>query len=367
MWCIMKDDWTVIKNFPHSKGVHCESTVLRDCINYLGFNFSEAMIFGLDATMGFAYFDKWKDESGMLIGGKSGTISEKSLACRILGILIEKKEFNSPEKAWIDAKSNLNSGNPLLVMADMGYLTYFDWDEEFHFGSHLISLIGYNDKKELAMVCDNNFENPIELPITDLKKARNSKEGSKWLWPQNVRYILKKRPDGKKPPLSSGIKLAISQTVKNMLAGSMSHNGFLGLEKFADSIANWENELKKDKKHAKINLEMIYGYIEEFGTGGAIFRNLYTEFLEEVLTLSEIREGKRPWKDDEIELLKRSIPLLKESAMNWTDFSTQIKDKLDSFSGNAFLDLDYEGLEENIREIIRLEKSFFLNLNGLKL
>lgn len=363
----MKDDWIIIKNFPHSKGAHCESTSLRDCINYLGFNFSEAMIFGLDATMGFSYFGKWADESGLLIGGKSRVISEKSLACRVLGITIEKCEFSSPNKALIDAKSNIDSGNPLLIMTDMGYLSYFDWEEEFHFGGHLISLIGYNDKKKLAMVCDNNFENPIELKIADLNKARDSKKGSKWLWPRNVRYILKKRTDGKRPPLSSGIKLAISQTVKNMLAASTNHNGILGLEKFADSISNWENELKDNPKRAKTTLKMIYGYIEEFGTGGAIFRNLYVEFLEEVLSLSEIREGKRPWKDDEIELLEKSIPLLKESAKNWTDFATHIKEKIGTDGDNSYDKLDNNGLEENIREIIRLEKSFFLNLNGLKL
>jgi hypothetical protein len=367
MLVFMASNWVKIENFPHRKGSHCESTALRDHINFLGYNFSEAMIFGLDATMGFAYFGKWADESGMLIGGKNGTISDKSLACRIMGINIEKKDFGNSNLAWNDAKSSLDKGEPLIIMADMGFLPYFDWEEEFHFGGHSISLVGYNEKEQLVKVCDNNFDEAIDIPLIDLKKARNSKHGSKWLWPYNMRYILKKRPDGKKPPFSAGLKLAIQYSVKNMLAASMSNNGIQGLGQFADSIGNWKTEFENQPEKSKFKLEMIFGYIEEFGTGGAMFRNLYTQFLEEILKHPEINGGDRQWRDDEIDLLKNNIPIIKDSAKKWTMFANIIKEKLNSDGDNAHNKLDYEQLESIIRDVFNLEKTFFTNMNELKL
>ncbi len=363
----MEEGWIIIKDFPHSEGAHCESTSLRDQINYLGFNLSEAMIFGLDATMGFGYFGKWVDESGLLIGGKSGTITEKSLVCRILGITIDKRDFSNPDLAWSDTKQSIDKGTPLLILADMGYLSYFNWDEDFHFGGHSISIFGYNKEKQLALVCDNNFNEPVKIPISNLKRARNSKEGTKWLWPHNIRYILKKRPDGKRPPLSAGFKLALQQTMKNMLAASMSHNGIQGMQNFANNIKEWENSFEKNPEKAKLTLEMLYGYIEEFGTGGALFRNLFVQFLREIISSKEIREGKRPWSEKEILLLNNNIPLLEESAKNWTDFAKHIKLSLDSDNKNPTSKLDYEKLENYIREIIHLEKKFFTNINGIKL
>ncbi len=366
----MASNWVKIENFPHRKGSHCESTALRDNINFIGNNFSEAMVFGLDATMGFAYFGKWADESGMLIGGKNGTISDKSLACRILGINIFSQKFGNPNQAWIDARSSLDKGEPLLIMTDMGFLPYFEWDEEddeFHFGGHSISLTGFNQKQQLAEVYDNNFEEPLNIPIDDLKKARSSKYGTKWLWPHNVRFILKKRPDGKKPPFSAGVKLAIQQTVKNMLAASMSNNGIQGLVQFADSIGNWKTEFENQPEKSTLKLEMIFGYIEEFGTGGAIFRNLYTQFLEEILNHPEVNEGPRQWRDDEIDLLTNNIPIIAQSAKNWSMFAKTIKEKLDSEGNNAHNKLDYDHLENIIRDVLYLEKKFFTNMNELKL
>src|SRR5579885_1228061 len=45
----------IIKNWVHIPGLHCGSTALRDVVTYYGYNFSEAMCFGLGGGLGFFY------------------------------------------------------------------------------------------------------------------------------------------------------------------------------------------------------------------------------------------------------------------------------------------------------------------------
>jgi hypothetical protein len=47
----------MISNFVHKIGYHCESSSMRDLFEFHGFPISEAMAFGLDATMGFGFWD----------------------------------------------------------------------------------------------------------------------------------------------------------------------------------------------------------------------------------------------------------------------------------------------------------------------
>ena len=47
----------LVKDFVHRVGHHCESSSMRDLFEFFGFPMSEPMAFGLDATMGFGFFD----------------------------------------------------------------------------------------------------------------------------------------------------------------------------------------------------------------------------------------------------------------------------------------------------------------------
>ena len=88
----MSNDWIIIEKFPHLEGLHCESTTLRDHVNFLGYPYSEAMMFGLDATIGFAY---WGIDPGFPLGGKGSGFHKNSLACRLLGIEIHFSTFKN--------------------------------------------------------------------------------------------------------------------------------------------------------------------------------------------------------------------------------------------------------------------------------
>ncbi|MHA1383321.1 MAG: BtrH N-terminal domain-containing protein [Candidatus Helarchaeota archaeon] len=366
----------IVNNFKHRKGKHCESTSMRDIIEQVGIPISEPMAFGLDATMGFVFFDSTTKTSAssqpvmdmpFFIGGKQGTITKDSLACRILGLTIREETFQSPNEAWLSSTKYLEQNIPLIIMADMYYLTYFEWKEDFHFGRHSIVLCGYDDKKDVALVCDNNFDEVLEISIEQLKKARNSKYGPTFLQPYNSQYIIRHRPDGKRPPFPAAVKLAIQQVSKNMRAVSINSQGLTALKIFAKSIPKWQDILKAITSRPYDVIEMLYGYIEEYGTGGGLFRKLYSTFLNELSENDEILTGPRAWNSKEISLLNQSFEMIKESGDLWSEFASCLKSALNTDRENCLDLINTNKLVEIINKIIPLEEAAFKNLSQIKL
>jgi hypothetical protein len=332
----------------------------------LGFPYSEAFVFGLDATMGFGFFGLDSNFS-FIMGGKQGSFTENSLACRFLGIKVEKRTFQHNTDAWTDAKSILNQNFPLLIQCDMGYLPYFVDLGDFHFGGHFISLIGYDEEQHQAIVCDNNYDDPQTISIESFERARSSTYGPKFMQPGNVRFLLQKRPDGKHPPLAPALKLAIQEVVKHMRAPSMNYNGLAALQLFVDSIPKWKDKFSKDTQKGLDALQWIYGAIEDYGTGGALFRNLYVKFLQETLALSELNDAKNGWSPKDKELLVSNLPLLVNSAKGWTEFGKIVKQALTVDKAHAIENLDYTTLQSIGEDIFSLENEFFTKMVALKL
>jgi hypothetical protein len=362
----MADTWIKVNNFPHTKGDHCESTTLKNCINFLGFQYSEPFIFGIDASMGFGFWGVDSD-SGFILGGKQGFLTEKSLACRLLGLTIEKRTFQRSAEAWKDVQQCLTKNQPIILQVDMGFLPYFTDLNNFHFGGHFISLIGYNDAEKKALVGDNNEENLKEIDAETVEKARSSIEGPRFMHPNNVRYVIQRRPDGKHPPLSGALKLAIQEVVKNMRAPSMGQFGIPGLKAFAKSIPEWPKKFEKSIKKADEVLKWLYGSIETYGTGGSLFRKMYIRFLKEILKLPELKEGKTAWTPAEYQLIDSNLPKLEIAAEKWTEFALIIKKAMDRDKENAYQTLDYGTLTQLSQTIAENEESFFTNLVALKI
>ncbi|MBN1214950.1 MAG: DUF4872 domain-containing protein [Candidatus Lokiarchaeota archaeon] len=376
----------IINNFIHKEGVHCESSALRDMFEYYGFSMSESMIFGLDATLGFIYFDKSltlpNTENEMIntpifIGGKQGTINPNSLACRLLGFTMNKQSFTSSDKAWEESKKLLDQNIPMILQVDLGYLPYINEEEneEIHFGGHAITLVGYDEEKGVAFIGDTDFSGLNEVLIDDLKRARGSTEGPSYLHPKNSQYLMIQRPDGKHPPLAAGIKVAIEQVVNNMLRPSMNYLGIQGLKRFSKSILNWKEDLKgivkspysgKNMALSEVTFQLIYGYIETWGTGGGAFRNLYRDFLKEVLVLNEIKHGPHAWIDRDIQTLEDSIVLITEIANNWTTFAKTLKYAVDEYNEECINHVSIDDLHNLAHNIYINEEDLFKKLSKIK-
>ncbi len=371
-----------INNFEHKVGHHCESSSMRDMFEFYGFPMSEAMAFGLDATMGFGFFDTTSNVSFIpesdvpfFLGGKQGTIEPNSLACRLLGITLRKQSFTSSEKAWEESKKLITQDIPLILQIDIGYLPYFEEEGEIHFGGHAITLSGYDEEKGIAYVGDSEFEGFQEISIEQLKKGRGSEYGPKFMRPNNAQFSMKARLDGKHPPLAAGVKVAIQKVVNNMLRPSVNNNGIQGLKLFSSSILHWEEKLKGEAKdpegktisRSKLMFELMHGYIETWGTGGASFRNLYKSFLEELLTHPELKEGSKAWSRDEFKILEYSIPIIEESAKNWTLFAETLKNTADEYKDDCLNQVDLDQLHNIALDILSKEENLFKLLSKIKI
>ena len=373
----------IVENYKHQVGYHCESSAMRDLFEYHGFPMSEAMAFGLDGTLGFIFYDSSTRtgdgqalDTPYFVGGKGGMIEPNSLACRLLGINLRKQTFTSADKAWKESKMLIDQNIPLIILVDLGFLPYMQEEEEIHFGGHAITLAGYDEQKEIAIVGDTDYEGFQEVPIEDLKKARSSTYGPSFLHPNNVQYSMSRRPDGKHPPLAAGIKLAIQEAVNHMLRPSVNYIGIQGLKKFAESILTWREELKGTVKDpyslkqiplASLTFELLYGFIETWGTGGGLFRKIYTSFLEEVYNHPEINEGKRAWNTQEREILNETIPLIRNSAQNWTEIAVLLKSAVDKNGEDCINNVDLKAISDIAFQILKFEELAFKKLMEIKL
>ena len=374
----------MVKNFGHRIGYHCESSSLRDLFEYYGFPMSEAMAFGLDGTMGFGFFDTTGQMSFIpdfdipfFLGGKQGTIEPNSLACRLLGISLRKQSFTNANKAWEESKKMLDQDIPLLLRVDIAYMPYEGFDEELdetHFGGHAVTLGGYDEEKGVAYIGDTEFEGFQEVPISILKIARSSTYGPKFMYPSNTQFSMTCRPDGKHPPLAAGVKLAIQRVVNNMLRPSMNYNGIQGLKGFANSILTWEDILNKkitnskgnDISLARLMFDLTHGYIETWGTGGGSFRKLYKEFLEELLVHPELKEGPRAWNSNEIGILEECIPIISDSAQNWTLIAETLKIAGDEYKEDCINHVNFGELHNIVLYILTREEQLFTKLSKIK-
>jgi len=376
------EQMNIVNNFIHKVGQHCESSAMRDLLEFYGFTMTEAMVFGLDATMGFGFFDTTNYKSFIpiseiffFLGGKQGTINPNSLACRLLGIKMRKQSYTDANKAWEESKKFINQNIPLILRIDLGYLPYFEEKGNFHFGGHTITLAGYDDEEEFAFVGDTEFKGFQKVPISQLKKGRSSEFGPKFMHPHNTQFSMQRRGDEKHPPLSAGVKLAIQEVANNMLRPSMNNMGIQGLKLFANSIPKWKEKLQGEfinatgekVSRARIMFELIHGYIETWGTGGAIFRNLYKEFLEELINYPLLRKGSKAWSEEEFKILKDCIPLISDSATSWTLIAETLKNAVNKHEDTCLDTIDTKELQNIVLFILKREEELFLNLLKIRI
>jgi hypothetical protein len=355
---------------------------MRDLFEFYGFPMSEPMAFGLDATMGFGFFDTTSSVSFIpesdvpfFLGGKQGTIEPNSLACRLLGITLRKQSFTSADKAWEESKKLLLQDTPLIILIDLGYLPYFEGEGDIHFGGHAISLAGYNEELGIAYVGDSDFKGFQTVSINKLKEGRSSEFGPAFMRPKNTQFSMSRRPDGKHPPLAAGVKVAIQKVVNNMLRPSVHNNGTQGLKLFASSISKWHNKLNGESKdpngnmisRSRLMFELLHGYIETWGTGGASFRNLYKRFLEEVLNHPELKEGPKAWSTEDFKILEDCIPIIGDSAKSWTMIAETLKNAADEYKDDCINHIDLIEIEKIAFNILSKEEELFTRLSKLKI
>jgi hypothetical protein len=156
---------------------HCVTGSMRHVYDLCGQDVSEELLLGLGAGVGFVY---WHQEGAPPILGGRGNVSRPGregfevVAGRRTGVAVAFATTTSAGRARAELLADLTAGTPTMLQVDMGFLPYFDFGVEYHFGGHVVVVVGYDQEHDVALVCDRDEHlHPVGLEV--LERARASR------------------------------------------------------------------------------------------------------------------------------------------------------------------------------------------------
>ena len=275
-------------------GQHCESTATGTLLNQLGIELSEPMLFGLGEGLGFIIW-KMKSMNIPFIGGRIKPDLLTQNIVKNLGLRLDVKETSSKSKAWKSVQELLDKGKAVGLKLDCYHLEYFT--NPIHFAGHYVAIIGY-DAKNAFLVDTAQQGGEVSSSLKSLELARNEK-GS--MSSKNLFYVIEK--DNEPTPIKKAVMAAIHNNATTYLNPPIKNLTYKGIYRAGDEIIKWFDSSKSIEE----DFGMIATLMEKAGTGGALFRNLYRDFLKEAYTLTS---------NDNI---KTAHVLFIEIAQNWSD------------------------------------------------
>ena len=261
----------ILDHFVHRRGMHCDTTALRDIFEYSGHALPESALFGIGEGLGFYY---WKSRNlpHPVIGGRIKPLELDRRACRNLGVDLKINTSTSPKRAYGVMKAMLDNDLPVMVRADIFYLDYRR--SRHHCGAHNIVIAGLDEASDTVYVADRIADGLIEMPISRLIDARASLH--KPFPPRNLWFEF-----GFPASLTletKGIMGAMGMNAVEMLNSDVRNVGIGGIYYLASCIHQWKTDLSPHELQVACNA--AYTSIEANGTGGGLYRHLYAEFLE---------------------------------------------------------------------------------------
>lgn len=253
-------------------GQHCETTATGTILKQLGIELSEPMLFGLGEGLGFIFWNM-KSMDFPFIGGrvKPDVLTEN--IARNLHLELTVSETASAQKAWDKVKELIDNGQVVGLKLDCFYLEYFF--KPFHFAGHYAALYGY-DNTNAFLVDTKQQGGQVKTSLTSLARARAEKGP---MSSKNLYYTLNKT--SKEYNLKSAIINAIRNNATEHLYPPINNIGYKGILKTSTEIIKWFQSGKDIKNDFKTSAMLM----EKAGTGGALFRNLYRDFLKESFDL----------------------------------------------------------------------------------
>jgi hypothetical protein len=287
----------IIKDFKGFNGRHCESSASGCLLKRAGMDISEPMLFGLGQGLGFMY---WKMSIMNLpfIGGRSKQFELTRSFCSNMNIELDARETGSKKTAWSNVAQFVDRGIPVALQLDCYHLEHFQ--HAFHFAGHFLCVYGYND--EWAYVMDTGTARKVALE--NLEKARFEKgpmSAKARSWTLSI--------GEKRPALKDAIPKAIRPVALEFLNPAIRAFGYKGIQKLGAEIVNWIEMAPNPKEDLAASADLM----ENGGTGGALFRNFYRDFLKECLDYLPGNQN-----------IKKAHELYRTAAANWTQIASCI-------------------------------------------
>ena len=222
---------------------------------YLPNNF----FFTLAAFGSFCYLKTQKAELKRMVAlGDGRTKKMYEFLAPIVGFEYKFHECRSFEKALIKAKSEIDSGYPVVLGAlDMFYLPYFKklYHKE-HNPFHYVLMVGYDDEEQNIYLYDCGRVELISLSYNELRDAMNCK--CPGVSKENTICTIRIMEGRDKIQIA---KDALIKQKNSLLNPSKNFCGYKGFEKFISEFPRWRSEIGKEE-YDKILIHMV----QFFGT-----------------------------------------------------------------------------------------------------
>ncbi|MCK7622358.1 BtrH N-terminal domain-containing protein [Streptomyces sp. RS10V-4] len=273
----------VVKDVEARGMQHCETTALGVLLRHEGLDVSEPMLFGLGSGLSFLYWDS-KSMDFPFLGGRVKPFELTRNLAATLGLDLSVQETASPRKAWQNVAAPLDAGRPVALQLDSYHLEYFS--TKVHFGGHVVAMYGY-DEQDAYLVDTDQQGGAVTTSRASLARARAERG------PMTARHrsFTVTVPRGMRPP-QERIVPAITSCADAFLRPPIANLGHRGIEKTATQVPKWLRRSGNPRE----DLPRAAALMERAGTGGALFRNLYRDFLAECAELiggSHLRTGHR--------------------------------------------------------------------------
>jgi hypothetical protein len=334
-------------NCPPLDGYHCQTNSLAKIFHFHGHPLSEDLLLGLGSGMGFIYWKmKMGTEENVFIGGRSNNKSFFDDIGQRTGVNIRTISTGSARKAEEILLGKLKNEEPVMLFGDMGFLPWFRFPTEYHFGGHTFVACGY-DGRDTVLCSDMEPETTglkkgfyHSVSLKQLQKARGST--FKPFPPQNT--YLEFDFCTFHQPQTEDIYSAIRQNVDSQMNPPIKNIGIKGIRHTAKELLKWPSIFSDYE--LRMNLFNLYIFIEVGGTGGGCFRYMYSRFLEEAAQLTtNLRLLGPAAKFRESGKLFSSAAQLFQDAEKATDLkdriwmATNIFTEISEIESDAFIDL----------------------------
>ncbi|MFF7646012.1 DUF4872 domain-containing protein [Streptomyces canus] len=280
---------------------HCETSTLGVLLRHQGIDLSEPMLFGLGRGLSFIYWDS-KSMGFPFLGGRVKPFELTRNLADTLGLELVVRETGSARKGWANVVEAIDGGRPVGLQLDSYYLDYFG--SKVHFGGHVVAMYGYDDR--VAHLVDTDQQGgAVSTSLGSLAEARAARG------PMTARHRSFTLTAPQDVTVSrQRVVAAITGCARAFLNPPIANLGHRGIEKSGKLVRTWLQRADDPRR----DLPQAALLMEKAGTGGALFRNLYRDFLAECAEFVDsdhLRTGHR---------------LYAEAAALWTEVAALIID-----------------------------------------
>lgn len=291
----------IIEPFEPFAGQHCETTATGTLVKHAGLDLPEPMLFGIGQGLGFVYWDMKAMDFPFLGGRIKQNLITSNLAGN-LGLKLRSNQTSSVKKAWETVRTSIDASVPVGLQLDSYYLDYFT--TKIHFGGHFVAMYGYDDSH--AYLVDTAQQGTrAKAELENLELARDARGP---MTSRNLSYTIALADDP--ADLGSAVMKAITANAADFLNPPIQNLGYKGIAKAAREVKKWLARTGNPEE----DLTLAAVLMERAGTGGALFRNFYRDFLGECVSLVDSAE------------LEAAHRMYAEIATLWTQVSTLIHD-----------------------------------------